>query len=136
MTQVPDPRRRRGRRHRLATVLVIAVAAVTAGARSLAGIGEWAHDVGADLLRQVGLTAAVPSEATIRRVVEALDAGVFSRLCGAWTRLRWKQIHGQGVLAIHGKTVRRATLPAGDVAVVSGADTVGRSEFLLTGCQT
>lgn len=108
MTQVPDPRHRRGRRHRLAVVLVIAVAAVTAGARSLTGIGEWAHDVGADLLQRVHLAGAVPSEATIRRVIEALDAGVFSRLCGAWTRLRWKQIDGQGVLAIDGKTVRRA----------------------------
>ena len=109
MTHVPDPRHRRGRRHRLAVVLVIAVAAVTAGARSLSGIGEWAHDVGADLLDQVHLAGTVPSEATIRRVIEALDAGVFSRLCGAWTRLRWKLVDDQGVLAIDGKTVRRAT---------------------------
>jgi DDE_Tnp_1-associated len=109
MTQVPDPRHRRGRRHPLTTVLVIAVGAVTAGARSLTGIGEWAHDVGADLLDLVGLTGSVPSEATIRRVIEALDATMFSLLCGAWTRLRWKQVDGQGVLAIDGKTVRRAT---------------------------
>jgi len=111
MTQIPDPRHRRGRRHRLAVVLVIAVAAVTAGARSLTGIGEWARDVGADLLDQVHLTGTVPSEATIRRVIEALDAGVFARLCGAWTMLRWRQIDGQGVLAIDGKTVRRARNP-------------------------
>ena len=109
MTHVPDPRHRRGRRHSLAVVLVIAVGAVTAGARSLTGIGEWAHDVGADLLHQVQLSGAVPSEATIRRVIEALDAGVFSRLCGAWTRLRWRQVDGQPVIAIDGKTVRRAT---------------------------
>ena len=111
MSKVPDPRHRRGRRHRLAVVLVIAVAAVTAGARSLTGIGEWARDVGADLLDQVHLTGTVPSEATIRRVIEALDAGVFARLCGAWTMLRWRQIDGQGVLAIDGKTVRRARNP-------------------------
>ena len=109
MTQVPDPRHRRGRRHRL----VIAVAAVTAGARSLSGIGEWAHDVGADLLQQVHLAGAIPSEATIRRVIEALDAGVFARLCGAWTRLRWNQVDGEGVLALDGKTVRRAHNPGG-----------------------
>ena len=111
MTQIPDPRHRRGRRHRLSVVLVLAVAAVTAGARSLTAIGEWAHDVGADLLDRVHLAGTVPSEATIRRVIEALDAGVFSRLCGAWTQLRWSQIDGQGVLAIDGKTVRRARNP-------------------------
>jgi len=109
LTQVPDPRKRRGRRHPLVVVLVIAVGAVTAGARSLTGIGEWAHDVGAELLAQVHLEAAVPSEATIRRVIEALDAGVFAHLCGAWTRLRWRQVDGQGVIAVDGKTVRRAT---------------------------
>lgn len=109
MTQVPDPRHRRGRRHPLAVVLVIAVGAVTAGARSLTGIGEWARDVGADLLDLLDMAGRVPSEATIRRVIEALDAHLFSRLCGAWTRLRWKQVHGQGVLAVDGKTIRRAT---------------------------
>jgi predicted transposase YbfD/YdcC len=109
LTHVPDPRKRRGRRHPLVVVLVIAVGAVTAGARSLTGIGEWAHDVGAELLAQVHLEAAVPSEATIRRVIEALDAGVFAHLCGAWTRLRWRHVNGQGVIAIVGKTVRRAT---------------------------
>ena len=111
MTQVPDPRHRRGRRHPLPVVLVIAVAAVTAGAKSLSGIGEWARDVGADLLDLLNLEGAVPSEPTIRRVIEALDAGVFARMCGAWTRLRWQQIDGQGVLAIDGKTVRRARNP-------------------------
>lgn len=108
LTHVPDPRQRRGRRHGLTTVLVLAVAAVTAGARSLTGIAEWAQDVGAGLLDHVGLTGTVPSEATIRRVIEALDAGVFSLLCGAWTRLRWRQVDGQGVIAVDGKTIRGA----------------------------
>lgn len=103
LTQVPDPRKRRGRRHPLVVVLVIAVGAVTAGARSLTSIGEWAaHDVGAELMEQVHLDAAVPSEATIRRGIEALDAGVFAQLCGAWTRPRWRQVDGQGVRGFNG----------------------------------
>jgi predicted transposase YbfD/YdcC len=113
MSKVPDPRHRRGRRHPLTVILVLAVGAVTGGVRSLTGIGEWARDVGADLLDQVHLAGAVPSEATIRRVIEALDAGLFARLCGAWTRLRWHTVNGQGVLAIDGKTVRRAHDPGG-----------------------
>ncbi|MDH2393296.1 transposase family protein [Streptomyces sp. HNM0663] len=41
---VPDPRDRRGRRHPLSALLAAAAAAVLAGARSLAAIGEWITD--------------------------------------------------------------------------------------------
>ena len=37
-------RHRRGRRHALGAVLAVAVAAVLAGGRYLAAIGEWAAD--------------------------------------------------------------------------------------------
>jgi hypothetical protein len=39
---VPDPRHRRGRRHSLQSILVVAVCAVLAGARCYAAIGHWA----------------------------------------------------------------------------------------------
>jgi DDE_Tnp_1-associated len=44
--QVPDPRKRRGRRHQLAGLLAVGVAAVLAGSRSFAAIGQWAADAG------------------------------------------------------------------------------------------
>jgi DDE_Tnp_1-associated len=44
LAAIAAPRKRRGRRHALATVLAVAVAAVLAGARSLVAIGEWAAD--------------------------------------------------------------------------------------------
>jgi hypothetical protein len=40
LAQTTDPRQRRGRQHPLGVVLAVAVAAVLAGARSLAAIGE------------------------------------------------------------------------------------------------
>lgn len=44
LATVPDPRDRRGVRHRLASLLSVAVCAMLAGAKSLAAIGEWAAD--------------------------------------------------------------------------------------------
>jgi hypothetical protein len=42
---VPDPRRRRGVRYRLASLLAVAVCAVLAGACTFAAIADWAADL-------------------------------------------------------------------------------------------
>jgi hypothetical protein len=46
LARVPDPRKRRGHRHPLAGLLAVGIAAVTAGSRSFAAIGQWAADAG------------------------------------------------------------------------------------------
>src|SRR5829696_942242 len=80
LAHLADPRQRRGRRHRLVGVLGVAVAAVLAGARSLAAIGEWAADAPGPVLAALGtrrdpLTGAFtpPGEATVRRVLACVD---------------------------------------------------------------
>ena len=55
LAQVTDPRQRRGRRHALGAVLAVAVAAVLAGAKSLAAIGEWAADAPGPVLAALGV---------------------------------------------------------------------------------
>ena len=55
LAAVPDPRERRGVRHRLASLLSVAVCAVLAGARSLSAIGEWATDAPAEVLVALGV---------------------------------------------------------------------------------
>jgi hypothetical protein len=42
LRRVPDPRKRRGLRHQISVILMIAGCAVMAGARSFAAIGAWA----------------------------------------------------------------------------------------------
>jgi predicted transposase YbfD/YdcC len=92
----------------LVNVLALALGAVAAGAKSLAAIGEWAGDVGAQVLEEVGLDGAVRCESTIRRVLQALDAGAVSALFGAWAQIWWFQTPGRRVIALDGKTVRGA----------------------------
>lgn len=88
---VPDPRDRRGVRHRLASLLSVAVCAVLAGARSLAAIGEWAADAPAEVLTALGvrpdpLTGIVraPAESTVRRVLLDIDGDALDGAVGAW----------------------------------------------------
>src|SRR3984957_16370920 len=54
LAQVPDPRKRRGRRHPLAGLLAVGVAAVIAGPGSFAAIGQWAADAAPEVLAVLG----------------------------------------------------------------------------------
>ena len=72
-------------------MLAIAVAAVLAGARSLAAIGEWAQDAPQAVLAALGVrhdpvrgTYRPPDEATVRRVLARLDADALDATLGRW----------------------------------------------------
>lgn len=106
---VPDPRGRRGRRHRLPVILACGLAAVLAGARSFVAIGEWVAHQSTTTLSGLGLQGAGPGEATIRRAFARLDADLIDRVLGLlmWTRTTTTR-GGRRVIAIDGKTVRGA----------------------------
>ncbi len=79
LISVPDSRKLRGVRHLLPAVLAVGLAAVLAGARSLVAVGEWvAHQLSL-VLASLGVTGSGPGESTIRRVLAAVDADVWTR---------------------------------------------------------
>lgn len=104
---VSDPRHRRGRSHDSATIVLLAVAATLAGARSFAAIGEWVADAPRTVLARLGVTGRPPSESTIRRLLHCLDGDGLDAALGAWMWLRSRTIGGMRVLSFDGKTVRR-----------------------------
>ncbi len=106
---VPDPRARRGIRHALPGIVAVALAAVVAGARSFAAIGQWAGELTGEQVAELGISrSSAPDASTFRKVLARLDAATLDRLVGAllWTRTR--VVGGRRVIAIDGKTVRGA----------------------------
>jgi predicted transposase YbfD/YdcC len=114
LAQVPDPRKRRGRRHALAGLLAVGVAAVIAGARSFAAIGQWAADAGPEVLAVLGAARGAAEESTFRRAFALVSADVLDRVLGAWLHTRAVAAGGRLVIAIDGKTVRGAKTKAGE----------------------
>ena len=117
--QLPDPRRRRGVRHRVAGIVAVALTAVLAGARSYAAIASWAADLSVEQRAQVGLTRPrAPDASTFRRVLGRLDAVVLDAVVGAFVWTRTATVDGRRVIALDGKTVRgaRTRTDAGTVA--------------------
>jgi len=117
LAKLPDPRSRHGRRHGLAGVLAIAAAAVLAGARSYTAIAEFAAEVPQATLARLGSFQrpyadwwAAPSEATLRRVLQQVDADALDRVVGGWLAEQQPvpATGERGAVAVDGKTLRGA----------------------------
>ena len=113
---VPDPRQRRGRRHGLQSVLLLALGAVLAGAHSYAAIADWA----AQADHAVTVCRPTPHATTFGRVLAAVDVGALERALTGWVLARRARLAdqrrgtgepvaaGRQVLAVDGKTLRGA----------------------------
>src|SRR2546429_579018 len=108
LAEVPDPRKKRGRRHPLAGRLAVGIAAVIAGSKSFAAIGQWAADAGPEALAALGAARGPAEESTFRRAFTLVSADVLDRVLGAWLHIRAVRAGGRLVIAIDGKTVRGA----------------------------
>src|SRR5580658_2168479 len=108
LAQVPDPRKKRGRRHALAGLLAVGIAAVIAGSRSFAAIGQWAGDAGPEALAALGADRGPAEESTYRRAFALVSADVLDGILGSWLWTRAARAGGRLVIAIDGKTVRGA----------------------------
>src|SRR3954452_19290070 len=95
---VPDPRRRRGRRHGLQSGLLLALQAVMAGASSWVAIAQWA----ATPPQALEICGCSPSAATCRRVLAAVDITAVEAALTTWVTGR--------------QTCARAQQPAGRTA--------------------
>ena len=106
LQQVPDPRKPRGLRHGLPVILSIAVCAVITGARSFVAIAEWAAAATPAAMAKLGVTGEVPSESTIRRTINKIDANGLDVVVGAWAALRATTSEKFRVIAVDGKSLR------------------------------
>jgi DDE_Tnp_1-associated/Transposase DDE domain len=104
---LPDPRARRGVRHRLTVVVTAAVCAVVARYRSYTAIAEWVADLPDCTAELLGIdTARRPSEAMIRRLLQALDPDRLTAVIGTWLAARTPTPATTRVIAVDGKTLR------------------------------
>jgi hypothetical protein len=108
LAQVPDPRKRRGRRHALAGLLAVGIAAVIAGSKSFAAIGQRAADAGPEVLAVLGAPRGPAEESTFRRAFALVSPDVLDRVLGAWLWTRAGRAGGRLVIAVDGKAVRGA----------------------------
>ena len=109
LAQVPDPRAARGRRHPLAAILALAVAAMLADARSLYAIAQWGRLQSAETVRALGFTRAkTPSVSTLHEVFKTVDVVAFEAALAQWAQaaLAPSSSSSSRAIALDGKALR------------------------------
>lgn len=102
LSELPDPRAKRGVRHRFGHLLVIMVGSMLAGATTLVEMAEWAADTAREQLAVLGI--GTPHATTLGRVFERMDADMLDRMAGAWAQTAT----AASAIALDGKEVRGA----------------------------
>ena len=112
LCKTPEPRRAQGMRHSMRSVLAVGICAVLSGARHYKAIGEWANRSPQNRLKRLGCRYdrrlkkhIAPSEPTIRRVLQRVDAEAVDKIVGQWLM---EQAGGGAnkAIALDGKTLK------------------------------
>jgi hypothetical protein len=112
LLQIPDPRMARGIRHEKLSVLAIAICALMSNARTFTAIAEWAKRCSQNMLKRLECRYnkktsryEPPSEPTIRRFLQSVDAETVDRVLGSWFQ---GLSDNDSAVAVDGKTLKGA----------------------------
>jgi hypothetical protein len=118
---IPDPRRKEGRRHQLPTILAIAAGSILCGMRGYKAIADWANALSQKARERFGCRIedgrrSVPSESVIRNVLIRVDPVHLDRALTRWNEAYGRQDES---LAIDGKTMCNAIDEHGQAHIMS-----------------
>jgi hypothetical protein len=110
LASVSDHRRAEGKRYPLASLLLIAIAAMLAGRRDQLGIVRWGRWLNHETLKAIGISRdRVPAPSVWCELFQELEVSALERALGDWVRGEAPPGH----VAIDGKRLRgRATAQA------------------------
>lgn len=111
LSEIPDFRKARGKRHALSSILALACCAILCGYRSYSAIAEWGRNYGWQLVHALGFRHKPPCAATLHTIFRHLDCETFEAKLGAWAQEMVAHSESfeavqQGAVSVDGKTLR------------------------------
>ena len=110
LTEVPDPRKAKGKRHPLCAILSLSVIAIMCGYRSYSAIAQWGRTYASDLVKALGFTRSKPPcAATLHNLFKRLDIAQLEAVLTQWVVQTLESLPGATMplaVAIDGKTLR------------------------------
>lgn len=125
LTNVPDPRQARGKRHEWTLILTLIACAMVSGQLNGRAIAQWVREHAEELLLHLQPSRAyLPSDSTLRRALRLVDVSCLEQAIAALAPGGEQDVPALPALAGDGKTVRgtgRAGDPLTVVALVEHA---------------
>lgn len=84
LSQVPDPRERKGRRFCLSAMLAAVVCGILCGIRGYEPLVEWLHDLPVDFWHFLGFTRRPPKKDAFRDLLMKLDPELLEQALSEW----------------------------------------------------
>lgn len=129
---VDDPRRDEGKRHPLISMIVMALCAVIGHADTWPEVEEFAQTKAAWFQQFLALPHGIPSHYTFRRVFMLLDPEQLQQAFLTWVKAV-QEITGGDVIAIDGKTLRRAFTQGGKKGAIHMVNAWSSHNHLVLG---
>ena len=129
---IDDPRRDEGKRHPLISVIVLALCAVICHADTWPEVEEFAQTKEEWFRQFLELPHGIPSHYTFRRVFLLLDPEQLQQAFLAWVEAV-QEITGGDIIAIDGKTLRRAFTQGGKKGAIHMVNAWSSQNHLVLG---
>lgn len=130
LTDIPDPRKRRGKRHAWLHLLTMLVAGLATGYQSARAIAQWAKLHADELRRLVPDLQQIPSESTLLRTLRQIDGALLDRLVTIYTASLPTATDQAGcIVTLHGEVLQGQAL---DGKTVRGASAHGDKTHLVS----
>src|SRR5258705_11756857 len=131
-SDLPDPRRSQGQRHKLLEILFIALSAVLCGADEFTEMEEFGQSRESWLRQYLELPHGIPSHDTFGRVFALLQPAAFEESFLRWVK-ELVELNPKEVVAIDGKTVRRSHDRGGEREAIHVVSAWARENRLTLG---
>lgn len=115
LSELPDIRKARGKRHPAVSILAIAICAMLSGYSNFTTIAEWAKRCSQSTLKRLGCyfhegkqCYVAPSEPTIRRILQSQNRNKMEQILNRWITKRSLEQTDEEAVAVDGKVLKGA----------------------------
>jgi len=112
LSEIPDFRKEKGKRHPLPAILALACVAIMCGAKGYNAIAEWGRNYGKEIAKALGFThEKTPCAATFCNIFRKLEVKLMESILGKWVNSILPSLG----ISIDGKTLRGSAKQGSDI---------------------